>query len=132
MALDPDWLTLLLLALPIASIAWTITHEELFREPREWCAQRSKNGSSALTRKFFYVFTCEYCFSHWVTLGFLVITRFHLLYVDWRGYLVAGFALVFLANVYMSLFGLMRLEVRQERIEIAAKEAELPPDAKVD
>ena len=27
---------LFVLALPVASIAWTITHEEIFREPREW------------------------------------------------------------------------------------------------
>lgn len=129
MALEPDWLTLLLLALPIASIAWTVTHEEIFREPREWCAVRSKSGSSAAARKFFYVFTCEYCFSHWVTVGMLVITRFHLLYADWRGYLVGGFALVFVANVYMSLFGLIRLEVRQDRIEIEAMEQVLDPES---
>ena len=28
---------------PIASLAWTVTHEEVFREPREWCAARSKS-----------------------------------------------------------------------------------------
>ena len=35
---------LFILALPIASIAWTVTHEELFREPREWCLARSKSA----------------------------------------------------------------------------------------
>ena len=128
MNLDTNWLALLLLALPIASIAWTVTHEEIFREPREWCAERSQSASNMLVRKAFYVFTCEYCFSHWVTLAMLSITKFQLLYHDWRGYLVSGFALVFVANVYMSLFGLMRLEVRVDRLDIATKEAELPVD----
>jgi hypothetical protein len=29
---------LFILALPGASIHWTVTHEEVFREPRDWCA----------------------------------------------------------------------------------------------
>jgi hypothetical protein len=45
-------------------------------------------------RKFFYLFTCEYCFSHYVTLFFVIVTRFTLLYDAWRGYLVAGFWLI--------------------------------------
>ena len=57
---------LLLLSVPVASIAWTVTHEEVFREPREYCLNRTQNGRSFLTRKFFYLFTCEYCFSHYV------------------------------------------------------------------
>ena len=34
---------LLILPIPIASIAWTITHEDLFREPRDWCIAKSKS-----------------------------------------------------------------------------------------
>lgn len=113
-----------MLALPIASIAWTVTHEEVFREPREWCASRSRSARSIAARKLFYVFTCEFCFSHWVTLFFVVITRFRLLFADWRGYLIGGFALVWIANVYMSFFGRLRLEIREERAEVAVKEAE--------
>jgi hypothetical protein len=30
------------------------------------------------------LFTCEYCFSHYVTVFFLLITRYNLLYADWR------------------------------------------------
>ncbi|MGA2372267.1 MAG: hypothetical protein ACLPPV_14950 [Candidatus Korobacteraceae bacterium] len=55
---------LFLLALPIASIAWTVTHEEVFREPRDFCRRKSEGSRSVLSRKFFYLFTCEYCFSH--------------------------------------------------------------------
>jgi len=54
---------LLVLALPVACISWTVTHEEFFREPRE------------------------------------------------------------LANVYMSAFGRLRLEIKEERVQIAAAEA---------
>lgn len=30
-------LWLVILAIPVASVAWTITHEEIFREPRDFC-----------------------------------------------------------------------------------------------
>jgi hypothetical protein len=116
--------TLFLLALPIACIAWTVTHEEIFREARDYCARRSRTCTQLLQRKFFYVFTCEYCFSHWVTLAVLAVTRFHLLYPDWRGLGVAFFALVWIANVYMSLFGRLRLDIKEERLEIEEKEVE--------
>lgn len=126
MPLDRQIVFLLVLALPIASIAWTVTHEELFREPRDWCLARSKSCRRLLSRKTFYLFTCEYCFSHWVTALFLSITRYRLLFEDWRGYLIAGFALVWVSNVYMSLFGRLRLEVREDRLEIDAAEREEP------
>jgi hypothetical protein len=114
---------LFVLALPIASIAWTVTHEEVLREPREFCTRKSETSRSLICRKFFYLFTCEYCFSHWVAAAFLLITRYKLLYSDWRGYLVALFALVYVANFYTGLFGHVKLEVRKERAEIKAIEA---------
>ncbi|HSF88486.1 MAG TPA: hypothetical protein VLA46_03660, partial [Saprospiraceae bacterium] len=89
---------LFLLAVPIASIAWTVTHEELFREPREYCVRKSKTSMTILVRKFFYLFTCEYCFSHYVTIGALFLTGYKLLLDDWRGYVISGFALVWMAN----------------------------------
>jgi hypothetical protein len=113
---------LFLLAIPIACIAWTVTHEEVFREPREYCLKRCHNGKSIAERKFFYLFTCEYCFSHYVTVLMLFITQFQLLFFDWRGYLIAGFALVFVANVYMSLFGLIRIDIKKVRIETEIEE----------
>lgn len=116
---------LFILALPIACIAWTVTHEEVFREPREFCERRSKECRGILSRKFYYLFTCEYCFSHYVTAIFLFITRYHILYADWRGYLVALFALVWLANLYMSLFGFLRVGMKKEKIEANIKEVEL-------
>ena len=113
---------LLILAIPVASVAWTVTHEEVFREPRDWCAQHSKVCRKFLERKFFYLFTCEYCFSHYVAAVFLFITRYKLLFDDWRGYLIAGFSLVWVANFYMSAFGRVRLGVKRERIELEATE----------
>lgn len=105
---------LILLSLAVASIAWTVTQEEIFREPREWCADRSEKASSILERKFFYVFTCEYCFSHWVTLFVLVLTGFKLLVNDWRGYILAFFVLPWLANQWMSIYRRLRVEIKKE------------------
>lgn len=118
-------ITLFVLAIPIACIAWTVTHEEVFREPREYCIDKSKHANNTLKRKFFYLFTCEYCFSHYVTIIFLFITQYQLLFDDWRGYLIAGFALVWIANVYMSLFGLIRIDIKKDRVEAALEEKEL-------
>lgn len=96
-------LWLFLLAIPIACVAWTVTHEEVFREPREFCIRKSRFASRFWQRKFYYLFTCEYCFSHYVTVGFIFLTDFRLLLDNWKGYIIAGFALVFVANIYMSL-----------------------------
>lgn len=111
-------LWLIILAIPIACISWTVTHEEVFREPREYCVDRGKNDRYLLVRKFFYLFTCEYCFSHYVTILFLFLTGYKLLINDWRGYIIAGFSLVWIANVYMSLFGLVRQDIMKEKTEI--------------
>src|SRR4051812_25782609 len=91
-----------ILALPVACIAWTVTKEEVFREPREYCVEKWKSSTSLLKKKIFYMLTCEYCFSHYVTLALLIITRYTLLYPDWRGYIIAGFSIIWIANVYMS------------------------------
>jgi hypothetical protein len=116
---------LFLLAIPIACIAWTVTHEEVFREPREYCVEKSQRCKKLLQRKFFYLFTCEYCFSHYVTIIFLIITRYHLVFPDWRGYLIGGFSLVWVANVYMSLFGRIRIDLKKDKLEAHLKEEEL-------
>ena len=114
---------LLLLALPIACVSWTVTHEEVFREPREFCKKKAQDCKPLPMRKFFYLFTCEYCFSHYVAAMFLVITRFTMLYSGWRGYLVSWFALVWMANVYMGIFNRLRLDIKHENVSIATDEA---------
>ena len=122
-------LWLFILALPVACIAWTVTQEEVFREPREYCIKRSKSAQNIFTRKFFYLFTCEYCFSHYVTLGFIFLTGYRLLLLDWRGYIIAGFSVVWVANIYMSLFALIRQDVKKEKTEIVILEKTCAEDA---
>lgn len=117
---------LLLLALPVACVAWTVTHEEVFREPREFCKQKAETEPALPKRKFFYLFTCEYCFSHYVAALALWLFRYRLLYMGWRGYVVAWFALVWIANVYMSLFNRLRLDIKHENVTIEAEENNLP------
>lgn len=118
-------LWLALLALPVACVTWTVTHEELFRELREACQRRSTSSSRVLVRKFFFLFTCEYCFSHYVSAVAVAATGFRLLLADWRGAVIAWFALVAVANVYMSLFARLRVDIKSERIEVARKEQQL-------
>ena len=135
-----DWVLqlfwLFILALPVACVAWTVTHEEVFREPREYCERKSRECKSLLARKFFYLFTCEYCFSHWVTFFFLFLTGYKLLLDDWRGYILSAFAVVAVANLYMSSFARLRQEVKSEKLDAKTKEKvlervkngeELPP-----
>ncbi len=122
MELSTQTAWLFLLAIPVACIAWTVTHEEVFRELREYCLNRCHTGKTIAERKFFYLFTCEYCFSHYVTIIMLFITQYKLLFTDWRGYLIAGFALVFVANVYMSLFALVRVDLKKVRLEAEHEE----------
>ncbi|HXE64645.1 MAG TPA: hypothetical protein VN519_13970 [Bryobacteraceae bacterium] len=116
---------LFLLAIPVACIAWTITHEEIFREPREFCVDRSRRCRSLLQRKFFYALTCEFCLSHYIAALWLWITRYHLLFDSWRGYLIAGFSLVWIANLYMAIFGRLRLEIQSQRLDIEEEKREL-------
>jgi hypothetical protein len=116
---------LIILAIPIACVSRTVVYEEIFREPREWCKDKSQACQKLIQRKFFYVFTCEYCFSHWVTAFFLLLTRFKLLLPDWRGYVISFFALVFLANAYLNLFSRLRVDIASEKKEIERKEKEI-------
>ena len=121
-------LWLFVLAAPIACVAWTVTHEEVFREVHEWCVRKSETSRHLYQRKFFYLFTCEYCFSHYVAGGAVLVTGYRLLLQDWRGAVLAWFTLVWIANVYMSLFGRLRLDIKRERVEIKLEEKEVERD----
>jgi hypothetical protein len=122
MSITLQLISLFIIAIPISSVTWTITHEEVVREFRDFCIARSKTCQRIYERKFFYLFTCEYCFSHYVTAAFLILTRFKLLYPSWRGYLIAEFSLVWMANFYMGIFGRVRLDLKRERLEISSQE----------
>ncbi len=116
---------LLILSIPVACVSRTVVFEEVFREPREWCQHKSRTCSQLWKRKFFYLFTCEYCFSHYVTIFFMALTNFKLLYPEWwRGYPIAFFALVFVANSYLNLYARLRVDITSEKKAIEVKEAE--------
>jgi hypothetical protein len=116
---------ILLLSLVVASIAWTVTQETIFEEWRDAAKRRSENAKSILVRKFFYVWTCEYCFSHWVTLLVLLVTGFRVLFNDWRGYALAFFILPWIANQWMSLYRRLRLDIKHENLLTKEVEQEL-------
>jgi len=116
MAIGEQIFWLIILSMAVASVAWTVTQEEIFREWREKCEDKSKTCGSILQRKFFYVFTCEYCFSHWVTILILIFTGFQLLLADWRGYILAFFILPWLANQWMSLYRRLRVAIKHENL----------------
>lgn len=105
---------LLILSLVVASVSWTVTQEEIFKEPRDVAKRRSVSGANILVRKFFYVWTCEYCFSHWVTIGVLLLIPFRLIIDDWRGYFVSFFVLPWIANFWMSIYRLLRVDIKHE------------------
>lgn len=117
---------LVILSMVVASISWTVTQEEIFREWRDICQDKSKSCRTIIQRKFFYVFTCEYCFSHWVTIAVLALTGFRLLIDDWRGYVLAFFLLPWLANQWMSFYRRLRVDIKNENLkaEVVKQEKE--------
>jgi hypothetical protein len=122
LAISLQFCWLLVLAIPVACVAWTITHEEIFRETRDYCHRQSTAANTLPRRKFFYLFTCEYCFSHYIAALFLFLTGFKLLYDGWRGSLIAFFSLVWIANQYMSIYNHLRLDIKHEQVQIKAQE----------
>jgi hypothetical protein len=46
------------------------------------------------------------------------------LYDDWKGYLVALFSIVWIANIYMSIYGRIRVNLKKEKIEAELIEEE--------
>jgi hypothetical protein len=126
-------MTLFKLALIVAVIARTVTQEEVFREFKEYCQRRSQSATSIAARKFFYLFTCQYCFSHWVSLGVVAVTGFSI-GEGLLGHVFAIFALVGVANLYLASYERLTVSTREARVSIARAEAEavaaLPVNAK--
>lgn len=106
------------LSIPVSCIAWTVTNEEIFKEPRNFCIKKSQNSKTLFTRKIFYLFTCECCLSHYVSLFFIFFTDYKLLLNDWRGYVIGLFSLVWVANIYMSFFAFIKQDIKKEKYEI--------------
>ena len=125
MSLGVQLVWLFTLAIPVACVGWTVTHEELFREPRDYALERSSSDPRMLVRKFFYLLTCEYCFSHYVALAAVLGTGFHLLMDDWRGTVIAWLAVVWVANQYMGVHGRLRVGIKSQHTEIRVLEERL-------
>ena len=93
-----------------------------FASPGSTVSGNRLNPALGCVENSLYLFTCEFCFSHYVAAGVLFVVRFKLLYVDWRGYFIAFFALVWIANQYMSIYNRLRLDIKHEQVEIKADE----------
>ena len=96
---------LFVLAIPIACVAWTVTHEEIFREPRDGACRGARPAAASCSASSSTCSPANTASATTSRSAFLIMTRFRLWLDDWRGYVLAGFSLVFIANVYMSLFG---------------------------
>lgn len=119
------------LAAPVAIIVRACTTEEICKEPREYCSrqhefyqQRSRNGPHAsfgrralgfALQKLFYIPTCEYCLSFWITLPVVLIADYRMFFQDWRGMVLACFVVMGVANVYLALFSNLRVDSRKDR-----------------
>ena len=125
MPLGTQIVWLVLLAIPVACLTWTVTNEEVFRELRELCERRGRRSTRMYQRKFYYLFTCEYCFSHYVSLLALWVTGFRLLLDGWRGFVIGWLAVVWIANLYMSIHARLKVSIKSERVEVQLKEVEL-------
>lgn len=119
---------LVVLAIPVAAVAWTFTHEEVFREIRALIRSTREQSDSRVVRKFLYLFLCDFCLSHWVTLFFIALTGYQLLLEDWRGYVIAFFAVVWLANQYIAIYSRLRLDLKKEKVELEATKREVEGD----
>ena len=115
---------LFVLAAPVSCVAWTVTHEQVFEEVHDWRARQSQQCRHFAARKFFYLFTREYCFSHYVAAAAVALSGFRLLVDGWVGALIAWLTLVWVANLYMSLFVRLRLDIKRERVEIIMEEGQ--------
>jgi hypothetical protein len=106
----------IILSLAVASVSWTVTQEEIFREFRDYCEKKSEASKNLMGKKFFYLFICEYCFSHWVGLVFIVLSGFALLFNDWRGRIIAFFVIPWVSNQFMSLYRRLRVDIKHEKL----------------
>lgn len=116
---------LFILAIPVACVAWTVTHEEIFADMRTFLKTFSDKCSNWSMKKICYLFTCEYCFSFYVTALMLIITKYQLLFADWRGYLISELSLVWIANAYMSLYFFIKIDTKKKGTEAKIEEKDL-------
>ncbi len=113
-----QFIDVLILSPVVSCISWTVTREEVFKEAREWflCSFRD-TGNSFLRRKLCYLFTCEYCFSHWVALVLVIVAGVKLCFTGVLGPVVAWFSVVWFANHLMSVYDWLRQQVKKGKRE---------------
>lgn len=136
---------MILHALPVAWLAWTLTHEEIFRDWWEFCSKVSKEhkqrldqmrqtpGTYPLPRrvkhwalhKLCFLFTCEYCVSFWVNGVVNLVTGFSVAYDGWQGRALAVFGVPWIAVLMMDVHQRLRVEIRKERAEADLAEKKL-------
>ena len=58
----------------------------------------------------------------YIALAGVLLVDLRLLVPGWRGTLLAWLAAVWVANIYMSLFARLRLDIKRERVEISQEE----------
>lgn len=99
----------LIICLVVACVAWTVTQERVFEEPRNYCAEKSESCKKWWQRKLFYIPTCHYCFSHYVAALVLLITGYRLpAFSGIVGFVVTFFVVVLSANVVITFYSLLR------------------------
>lgn len=126
--MEIDILTLLgeallaiVLAVPVAVCSWTIAKEEVFAWLRSICKKVLGWGEShgrlgVFVTKPFYMPTCEYCTSFWVTLVYLTqITPLRMVQEGWRGLLIAEFFVMGFAVIYMAVYSRIRVETAKDK-----------------
>lgn len=124
MGIGTQLLYALLLAAPVACIAWTVTREEIFKELRESLKNYQKRYPDSVWRqKLAYLPTCPYCFSHYVAVAFVAMFQFKMLSTAWVGYVASLFTVVLIANVYLSGYNLLRVRLRGAQAAADREEA---------
>lgn len=100
----------------------------VFRKPRQFYQRECVQARSLVRRRVLlsFIFSRVNIASVIYVAGLiLIITRYKLLFPDWRGYLVASFSLVCMANQHMSAHNRLRLDIKHEQLEIKAEEAQV-------
>lgn len=118
-----------IMAICVASISWTITKEEIFRDLRDFCKEVQKTEQGGFRgwpcKKLAYAPTCDYCLSHWVGFALFALYPVKLVAENWRGYFFAYFATIFLANVLLGLYNIIRVTLRWMRAKADLAEVQL-------
>lgn len=68
------WREVWVLSLVVATVSWTVAHEDLFEGLRAWCRRARERWPYA--SGVFYPPLCAFCFSWWVALALVAHARY--------------------------------------------------------